>query len=233
MYSSFHSQTILVVDDQVFIREAVAAALTMEGYSVLLAEDGRQALEQVHSTVNLDLIVLDLVLPYLSGHDLCRKLRGEGCCVPILVVSGRSSQLDCVLSLELGADDFLHKPFGMRELIARCRALLRRWIPQTSLEPAILRHGELMLNPTECRVQVSEDEVNLSPKEFRLLEVLMRNPHRVWSRKQLIEYVWGPDFSGDTKTVDVHVRWLREKIEKDPSNPAYLVTVRGFGYRFG
>jgi two-component system phosphate regulon response regulator PhoB len=150
-----------------------------------------------------------------------------------LILSAKSSETDRVLGLEVGADDYLTKPFSMRELVARSRALLRRQrfscLPQTP----VLQMRDVMLNPQECRVTVRGEEVNLSPKEFRLLELFMSYPRRVWSRDQLIDQVWGPDFLGDTKTVDVHIRWLREKLEKDPSQPEYLITVRGFGYRFG
>jgi two-component system phosphate regulon response regulator PhoB len=149
-----------------------------------------------------------------------------------LVVSARDTETDRVLGLEVGADDYLIKPFGMRELVARCRALLRR---QRTPLPTIssVEHFDLHLYPGECRVSRAGFDIRLSPKEYRLLELFMQNPKRVWSREQLIEQVWGVDYIGDSKTVDVHIRWLREKIEDDPSNPTKLVTVRGFGYRFG
>jgi two-component system, OmpR family, phosphate regulon response regulator PhoB len=136
-----------------------------------------------------------------------------------------------VVGLEIGADDYLTKPFGMRELIARCRALIRRQNQQGSRNS--LTHEDISLYPEECRVTVGEKELNLSPKEFRLLELFMSHPKRVWSRESLLEKIWGHDFVGDSKTVDVHIRWLREKLEVDPSHPKYLVTIRGFGYRFG
>jgi two-component system phosphate regulon response regulator PhoB len=181
-----------------------------------------------------DLIVLDLMLPHVNGLDLCRLIRHDGYQVPILILSAKASETDRVVGLEVGADDYLPKPFGMRELIARCRALLRR-SNYTNPKPSTtqLTFHSIVLYPQECRVTVQDQEVNLSPKEFRLLELFMRHPRRVWSREQLIERVWGPDFMGDSKTVDVHIRWLREKLEADPSHPKYLVTVRGFGYRFG
>jgi two-component system phosphate regulon response regulator PhoB len=172
------------------------------------------------------------MLPGINGLDLCRQLR-QGSTPPlILVVSARDTETDRVLGLEVGADDYLIKPFGMRELVARCRALLRRQrtpLPTTSS----LEHLDLLLYPGECRVTRDGIDIRLSPKEYKLLELFMQNPRRVWSREQLIEQVWGVDYIGDSKTVDVHIRWLREKIEDDPSNPAKLVTVRGFGYRFG
>jgi len=176
--------------------------------------------------------VLDLMLPGLGGLDVCRALRAARDQTPILVVSARDSETDRVLGLELGADDYLVKPFGMRELVARCRALLRRSsVHQDSA--AVLEHANLRLYPQECRVTRDGEAVNLSPKEYRLLELFMRHPRRVWSRDKLLEQIWGYDYIGDSKTVDVHIRWLREKLEANPSQPEHLLTVRGFGYRFG
>ena len=203
----------------------------MEGFAVTAATNGRSAWDLL-SRDSYDLVVLDLMLPGINGLDLCRQLRGGNTPPLILVVSARDTETDRVLGLEVGADDYLIKPFGMRELVARCRALLRRQrtpLPTTSS----LEHLDLQLYPGECRVTRSGIDIRLSPKEYRLLELFMQHPRRVWSREQLIEQVWGVDYIGDSKTVDVHIRWLREKIEDDPSQPAKLVTVRGFGYRFG
>jgi two-component system phosphate regulon response regulator PhoB len=184
---------------------------------------------------NFDLIILDLMLPYINGLDLCRLLRRDGNSVPIIILSAKGSETDRVVGLEVGADDYLTKPFGMRELIARCRALLRRSrqteIPQA--ESTFLKYQDITLYLNECRVIVRGEEISFSPKEFRILELFMSYPRRVWSREQLLDRIWGPDFMGDSKTVDVHIRWLREKLELDPSHPKYLQTVRGFGYRFG
>lgn len=234
---------VLVVEDEELIRETVALALGDEGYEVLTAEDGRIALDLVTCKAgemgypefsSLDLIILDLMLPYVNGLDLCRLIRHEGNSVPILMLSAKGSETDRVVGLEVGADDYLTKPFGMRELVARCRALLRRHRhAQPQFQDSVLQFQTITLYPQECRVTVNGDEINLSPKEFRMLELFMGHPRRVWSREQLIERVWGPDFMGDSKTVDVHIRWLREKLETDPSHPEYLMTVRGFGYRFG
>ncbi|MBW4516698.1 MAG: response regulator transcription factor [Timaviella obliquedivisa GSE-PSE-MK23-08B] len=233
---------VLLVEDEELIRETIALALSEEGYEVVTAEDGRKGLELVCRSgesnrpelVNFDLIILDLMLPYVNGLDLCRLIRREGNSVPVLILSAKGSETDRVVGLEVGADDYLTKPFGMRELIARCRALQRRHRhAQLQAQETTLKFNDISLYPQECRVTVRGDEINLSPKEFRILELFMSYPRRVWSRDQLIERIWGPDFMGDSKTVDVHIRWLREKLEVDPSHPAYLLTVRGFGYRFG
>ncbi|MBW4648884.1 MAG: response regulator transcription factor [Kastovskya adunca ATA6-11-RM4] len=230
---------VLVVEDEDLIREMLVLALEEEGYEVVTASDGRVALtlfqdaDTNEAQFPFNLLVLDLMLPQINGLDLCRLLRYQSNPVPILILSAKASETDRVLGLEVGADDYLTKPFSMRELVARCRALLRRQ-RFSCLPPApVLQLRDIVLYPQECRVTVRGEEVNLSPKEFRLLELFISYPRRVWSRDQLIDQVWGPDFMGDTKTVDVHIRWLREKLELDPSQPEYLVTVRGFGYRFG
>ncbi|NET57708.1 MAG: response regulator transcription factor [Symploca sp. SIO2E6] len=233
------SMRILVVEDEDLIREMLVLALEEEGYEVETAIDGRTAIEflqlkePTETACPFDLLILDIMIPHVNGLDLCRLLRYQENPVPILILSAKASETDRVLGLEVGADDYLTKPFSMRELVARCRALLRRQrlncLPQTP----VLQWREIILNPQECRVTVRGKEVNLSPKEFKLLELFLSYPRRVWSREQLIEHVWGLDFLGDTKTVDVHIRWLREKLEQDPSSPEYLITVRGFGYRFG
>ena len=250
---------ILIVEDEALIGETIALALSDEGFETAIAEDGRTALELIHQVEatksrggwfpreelslgnvsssqvrEFDLIILDLMLPYINGLDLCRLVRREGNSVPILMLSAKGSETDRVVGLEVGADDYLTKPFGMRELVARCRALLRRHQHfQSRPEPPSLQFQDIVLYPQECRILVRGDEVNFSPKEFKLLELFLSYPRRVWSREQLLERIWGPDFIGDSKTVDVHIRWLREKLEVDPSNPEYLMTVRGFGYRFG
>ncbi|KOP26259.1 alkaline phosphatase [Hapalosiphon sp. MRB220] len=230
---------ILLVEDEELIREMILLALEEEGYGVVTAADGRSAVEQLKNfEANLgeptfDLVILDLMLPQINGLDVCRLLRYQGNPVPILMLSAKGSETDRVLGLEVGADDYLTKPFSMRELVARCRALLRRQRLSNLPQLPTLNYKEITLYPQECRVLVRGQEVNLSPKEFRLLELFMSYARRVWSREQLLDQVWGPDFVGDSKTVDVHIRWLREKLEQDPSRPEYIVTVRGFGYRFG
>jgi two-component system phosphate regulon response regulator PhoB len=226
--------TLLVVEDDDTIRETIRDALFIEGFEVLACGDGREALEllQRQGKPPYDLVVLDLMLPGMSGLDICRQLRASGDQTPILVVSARDHETDRVLGLEVGADDYLVKPFGMRELVARARALMRRSSAKSTASP-VLSHGNLRLYPEECRVTRDGRELSLSPKEYRLLELFMHHPRRVWSRDKLLEQIWGHDFFGDSKTVDVHIRWLREKLEDNPSEPLYLQTVRGFGYRFG
>jgi two-component system, OmpR family, phosphate regulon response regulator PhoB len=230
---------VLVIEDEELIRDMLVMALEEEGYGVVTATDGRTAMNYLRNTEpvpndsNFDLVILDLMLPQINGLDVCRLIRHQGNPVPILMLSAKGSETDRVLGLEVGADDYLTKPFSMRELIARCRALLRRQRFSAMPPAPVLQFKEVVLYPQECRVLVRGQEVNLSPKEFRLLELFMSYARRVWSREQLLDQVWGPDFVGDSKTVDVHIRWLREKLELDPSHPEYLVTVRGFGYRFG
>lgn len=230
---------ILLIEDEDLIRDMIVVALEEEGYEVHTASNGRSALNILENPdfsrdkLTPDLIILDLMLPEVNGLDICRLLRYQGDITPILVVSAKSSETDRVLGLEVGADDYLTKPFSTRELIARCRALLRRQRYSRSAPSPVQKYRDISLFPEECRVTVRDIEVNLSPKEFRLLELFMSYPRRVWSREQLIEQIWGADFLGDTKTVDVHIRWLREKLELEPSHPEYLITVRGFGYRFG
>ncbi|NJN20995.1 MAG: response regulator transcription factor [Leptolyngbya sp. RL_3_1] len=230
---------ILVVDDEDLIRETVAMALQEEGYTVSVAENGSVALSMLTpalapASIVFDLAILDLMLPGVNGLDLCRMIRHQNLDMPILMLSARSSETDRVVGLEVGADDYLAKPFGMRELIARCRALVRRYRRSRTLTTAtVLTHKGITLHLDELRVLVMGEEVALSPKEFRILELFMAHPQQVWSREALIDKIWGGDFVGDRKTVDVHIRWLREKIEPDPSHPEYIVTLRGFGYRFG
>jgi two-component system phosphate regulon response regulator PhoB len=233
---------VLIVEDEEIIRETIGLALAEEGFEVVVAGDGITALEMLGATStaarkaapDINLVVLDLMLPGMNGLDLCRLVRHQGIDLPILILSAKGTEMDRVVGLELGADDYLAKPFGMRELVARCRALLRRHrgLTQPEADP-VMRFQDITLNPKECRVFLQDEEVSLSPKEFRILELFMSQPRRVWSRDQIIDKVWGHDFMGDNKTVDVHIRWIREKIEADPSKPEYLKTVRGFGYRLG
>ncbi|MEL6814652.1 MAG: response regulator transcription factor [Cyanobacteria bacterium J06598_3] len=233
---------VLLVEDEALIRETVALALADEGFEVFAADNGQRALEMLlgsadsstKAIADISLVVLDLMLPGMNGLDLCRLVRHQGLDIPILILSAKGTETDRVLGLEVGADDYLTKPFGMRELIARCRALLRRSKSSTKRDQStILKFEDISLNAEECRVFLSDQEISLSPKEFKILELLISQPKRVWSRDQIIDQVWGYDFMGDNKTVDVHIRWLREKLEENPSAPKYLKTVRGFGYRLG
>jgi two-component system phosphate regulon response regulator PhoB len=237
-FASFSSMatTILLVEPDTTLRKAVTLALENEGYRVLQVSDGRRVLDFLTgSSPNQDihLLILEAALPQINGFDLCQQLRRQGYNLPILIISSKTSETDRVLGLEIGADDYLVKPFGMRELIARCRALLRQWSRAASDQPAILRYRNLMLDPVSRTVTLRDQPIALSPKEFRLLELLMQYPKRVWVREQLIDRIWGTDYIGDFKTVDVHIRWLREKIEQNPGKPEYIITVRGFGYRLG
>ena len=239
--SSSAPARILIIDDEDLIRETVAMALTDEGYQVVTAESGQRAVELMFPAAGdsmaglaIDLAIVDLMLPGVNGLDLCRLMRHNHLDMPILILSAKGAETDRVVGLEVGADDYLPKPFGMRELIARCRALLRRYQwSAAQTDTAIVAYKDIVLYTAEFRVVVAGQEVALSPKEFRILELFMQSPNRVWSREELIQTIWGADFVGDRKTVDVHIRWLREKIEPDPANPQYVTTLRGFGYRFG
>ena len=233
---------VLLVEDEALIRETVALSLADEGFEVFVADNGQKALEMLVGSPNrekgaiadISLVILDLMLPGMNGLDLCRLVRHQGIDIPILILSAKGTETDRVVGLEVGADDYLTKPFGMRELIARCRALLRRYQSKVQqADKAVLRFEDIALHTEQCQVFMAETEINLSPKEFKILELLISQPKRVWSRDQIIDRVWGYDFMGDNKTVDVHIRWIREKIEADPSRPKYLKTVRGFGYRLG
>jgi DNA-binding response OmpR family regulator len=226
---------VLVVEDDEAILETVAYNLAREGYEVVTAADGVRGLELARESAP-DLIVLDLMLPRMSGIDLCRVVREERP-VPILMLTARDSEADRVSGLELGADDYITKPFSMRELMARVSAALRR--DRISREAgggattaATLEGGGIVLDTRGREVRLDDHVVALRPKEFELLEYLMRHPGQVMTRDTILEQVWGYDFGGGTRTVDVHVRWLREKLEREPSKPQHIVTVRNVGYKF-
>jgi DNA-binding response OmpR family regulator len=225
------NERILIVEDEVSLAQAVAYALKREGFQVRIATDGQEGLRMA-LTEKPDLVILDLMLPKLDGWEVCRTLRAKSA-VPILILTARGEEHDKVIGLELGADDYVVKPFSMRELVARVRALLRR-AKMTAMpeEPEILQSGNLTLYIAEHRAELNGKELPLAPKEFALLKVLMLNKGRAMSRDQLLELVWGGKEFIDPHTVDVHVHWLREKIEPDPKNPRRIVTVRGVGYRF-
>lgn len=220
---------ILVVEDEATMRETLVYNLTKEGYKVLHTGDGAEGLDMAREH-QPDLIVLDLMLPSLDGISICRILRNESS-VPIVMLTARDSDVDRIIGLEIGADDYIVKPFNLGEFLARIRAVLRR-APANHIVTDKLESGDLTLDLIARRATRNGDELRLTHKEFDLLAALMRNKGAVLSRDLLLERVWGYEYSGQTKTVDVHVRWLREKIEEDPSRPARLVTVRGVGYRF-
>jgi two-component system response regulator RegX3 len=226
------SASILLVDDEETLRTSLAFALEKEGFEVSTAADGPSALTAA-AALNPDLILLDLMLPGMDGLEVCRRLRTHSS-APIVMLTAKDLEFDKVLGLEIGADDYITKPFSTRELLARMLAVLRRTRSEER-EPIVadvLTAGRLTLNVARHEVTVEGHRVDLSPKEFQLLRLLMLHRGRLLSRETLIEKVWGDDFMGDLKTLDVHIRWLRGKIEADPSQPRHIVTVRGAGYRF-
>jgi DNA-binding response OmpR family regulator len=222
---------ILLVDDEPLITDSLTYSLQREGFDVKAVQDGNTAL-QAAAEIRPDLIVLDLMLPDISGLEVCRRLRASTT-IPVIMLTARGEEIDRVLGLEVGADDYLAKPFSFRELLARVRANLRRVEldrQQTQLQPVSLR--ALSLDPVARRVFRGEQELQLSAREFDLLSVLMKNAGRAMSREELLSQVWGEEWIGDPRTLDVHVRWLRMKVEEDPASPTYIQTVRGYGYRF-
>jgi DNA-binding response OmpR family regulator len=221
---------ILVVDDEPTLVATLRYNLEREGYQVLEAADGEAALSAARSG-RPDLIVLDLMLPGLDGREVCRILRRD-MTVPILMLTARADELDKVVGLELGADDYVTKPFSMRELLARVRALLRRAVTSPASEGGGLAAGDLEMDLRGRRAYRKGQELSLKPKEFELLAFFLQHPGSAFTRDKLLDEVWGYDFAADTRTVDVHVRWLRQKIEDDPARPTRLITVRGVGYRF-
>jgi DNA-binding response OmpR family regulator len=222
---------ILVVDDNQKTVDLVRAYLEKDGYRVLAAYDGLQALELTRQK-RPDLIVLDLMLPGMDGLDVCRVLRGEGNKVPIIMLTAKTTEADKLIGLDLGADDYVTKPFSPRELLARVRAVLRRIGEEEYEGPSEVRFDDLLVDFVGHQVQVRGEPVHLTPTEFKLLEVLIRGPGRAFSRLDLLHRVFGYDFEGFERTVDVHVKNLRKKIEPDPKNPTYIKTVYGVGYKF-
>ncbi len=221
---------VLVVEDEESFSDALSYMLRREGYEVEVAGTGVEALTTFDRT-GADLVLLDLMLPGLSGTEVCRELRNRSH-VPIIMVTARDSEVDKVVGLELGADDYVTKPFSSRELVARIRAVLRRGMEPEELMLNVVEAGPVRMDVERHVVSVDGQQVPLPLKEFDLLELLLRNAGRVLTRGQLIDRVWGADYVGDTKTLDVHVKRLRAKIEPDPATPKYLVTVRGLGYKF-
>lgn len=228
---------ILVVEDDLTLLDVLKYNITKEGYNVVTASDGVQALDVARSE-KPEVIVLDVMLPKLNGLEVCRILRSE-MTVPILMLTARTEEIDRVLGLELGADDYMTKPFSVRELLARIRAMLRRteMLRQEMSDsagngPLIIKAGGLELDVDRHMVSLDGRIVDLSPLEFELLAYLVKNRGRVFGRDHLLDKVWGYDYAGDTRTVDVHIRWLRQKIEIDPAHPVHILTVRGVGYKF-
>ena len=220
---------VLIVEDEESYRDALGFMLAKEGFEVILAADGEEGLTQFERH-GADIVLLDLMMPGLSGTEVCRRLRQRST-VPIIMVTARDAEIDKVVGLELGADDYVTKPFSHRELLARVRAVLRRGA-DTELMPDVIEESGVRMDVERHEVWVGGEPVRLALKEFELLEMLLRNAGRVMTRGQLIDRVWGADYVGDTKTLDVHIKRLRGKIEADPATPQLLVTVRGLGYKF-
>ncbi|AGB40791.1 response regulator with CheY-like receiver domain and winged-helix DNA-binding domain [Halobacteroides halobius DSM 5150] len=227
------AEKILVVDDEENIVQLINFNLKQEGYEVIPAYDGQQALEKIKKK-NPDLMVLDLMLPKVDGFDICRQVREDKDIknLPIIILSAKEEEVDKILGLELGADDYVTKPFSPRELIARVKAVLRRVDSNIDKkEKDVIEIKDVKINLNKYRVEVAENEINLTPKEFKLLSILMSNLDQVFSRAYLLKKIWGYDYQGDTRTVDVHIRRLRKKIE-EYSELDYIITVRGVGYKF-
>lgn len=222
---------VLVVEDERNLREPLVYLLQKEGYDVIEAEDGNSAVENFRN-LGADLILLDLMLPGLSGNEVCRLIRADSQ-VPIIMVTAKDTEIDKVVGLEIGADDYVTKPYSTRELLARMKAVLRRGTePAVQTEVGVLRAGPVVMDIERHAVSVNGEKIQMPLKEFELLELLMENVNRVLTRGQIIDRVWGSNYFGDTKTLDVHVKRIRSKIEDDPSRPRHLVTVRGLGYKF-
>ena len=228
------AHTVLVVEDEPNLLAALEYTLEQEGYEVLTAIDGESGLQLARAR-KPDILILDVMLPSLDGFEICRIIRRESN-IPILMLTARGEEVDRVVGLELGADDYVTKPFSMRELLARVRSLLRRVSnsvpsgPQNESE--VLRSGDLIIDLAGHSAMLDNNPLDMKPREFSLLSLLAANKGRAFTRDQILERLWGHDYIGDSRTVDVHVRWLREKIEPEPSNPRRIVTIRGVGYRF-
>lgn len=224
---------ILIVEDESSLADSIRYNLEREGYAVFVASDGRRALH-LATTEAPDLVLLDLMLPEMSGLDVCRAIRSTST-VPIIILTAKDAEVDRVAGLELGADDYVTKPFSMRELLARVGANLRRAamsVAPDDLEVEILEGGPVKLDVSRHEAKVRGEKVEFRPKEFQLLTAFLRRPGRLLTRDFLIDEVWGPGYFGDTKTLDVHIRRIRSKIEEDPHRPEFLVTVRGLGYKY-
>ncbi len=223
------NELVLVVDDEKTLVKALSFNLEKEGFRVEQAYDGEEALTKVFD-LKPDIVVLDLMLPEVDGFEVCRQIRKK-LEIPIIMLTARSEDIDKVLGLELGADDYLTKPFNSRELVARIKAILRRSTVRDEEAKKVIQIGKLKVDLLQHRARIEDKEVSLTSKEFALLSFLASNAGNVYSREQLLEQVWGYDYYGDVRTVDVHIRHLREKIEKDPANPDLIITVWGTGYK--
>lgn len=221
---------ILLVEDEAALSEPLAYLLGREGYDIDVVEDGRAAVAAFLAD-EPDLVLLDLMLPGIPGTEVCRQIRAVST-APIIMLTAKDSEVDIVVGLELGADDYVTKPYSSRELLARIRAVLRRHVTEDALDASVLEAGSVRMDLERHTVEVSGAEIPMPLKEFELLELLLRNAGRVLTRGQLIDRVWGSDYFGDTKTLDVHIKRIRSRIEENPSEPRMLVTVRGLGYRF-
>ena len=228
------SNTVLVVEDEPNLLAALKYTLEQEGYNTLTATDGESGLSVARSK-NPDLVILDVMLPRLDGFEVCRILRRQSN-IPILMLTARGEEADRVVGLELGADDYVTKPFSMRELLARVRNMLRRSSSPVSESPAeeteVIRSGNLIVDLASHSIILDDEALAMKPREFSLIALLAANRGRAFTRDQILERLWGHDYIGDSRTVDVHIRWLREKIEPEPSQPCRIVTIRGVGYRF-
>jgi DNA-binding response OmpR family regulator len=233
------TEKILIVEDEISLQETLAYNLKKQGYEVQVAGDGPSALEFAR-TLKPDLILLDIMLPGMDGFEVCRRLRTE-MSTPVLMLTARDDEIDRVVGLEVGADDYLTKPFSMRELIARVKAMLRRAriirdeinaLQSGSDQKLVIEFDNIKIDLGRRELRVENTAINLKPKEFELLLYLIKHKNQVLSRDQILESVWGWEYIGDSRTVDVHVRWLREKIELEPSKPKRIITARGAGYRF-
>ncbi|HHW67038.1 MAG: two-component system, OmpR family, alkaline phosphatase synthesis response regulator PhoP [Epulopiscium sp.] len=228
---------ILIVDDEIHILELLKYNLENTGYEVSEAESGEEALEKLNASV--DLVILDLMLPGIDGLEVLKRIRFNESLknIPVIMLTAKNEEIDAVLGLEMGADDYIGKPFRVRELLARIKAVLRRkeeteYLPQSTEKEKIIQVGNLAINETTRTVKKSDNVIEMPLKEFELLAVLAKNPGRVFSREELLEKIWGYDYVGESRTVDVHIRNLRKKIEDDDSSPFFIKTVRGIGYKF-
>lgn len=226
------SLKILLVDDEINLVDPMAYTLKQRGFDTAIAYNGEQAIK-IYESEEPDLILLDWSMPDVSGIDVLKHIRKSQNFVPVIMITGKSAKEDIVEGLEAGADDYITKPFNWEELMARVNSAIRRAQQPNASHPKRIRFGKVILDVKTHRAWLEDKELNLSPREYSMLELFMQNPKRIYSRDELIEKVWGLDFDGDSKTVDVHICWLRQKIEEDPNKPKIIQTVRGFGYRLG